>query len=246
RRDYLSYTDSYARSAALRVARMMPQLPSNIQTMLWLVALGEAKSDRPQARAALVDDPSALPRSLTALTDGKQAIRIAAAEMLRDLKDEAAIEPLKKALRKEKQELVKGAMLQALEAVGADVEEFLGRRKQLNDAKKGLDKKRPKGMEWVPLDGLPKVRWEDGKAVAPEIVQWWVVQSIQFKLPTPGALLKRSLEMCKPEDTAQLAAFVLSVWIEFDIQTMDRDEAVAQATQQAAAQWQSSQWTRNI
>ena len=235
---------TYGCSTAIRVARMMPQLPAGIETMLWSVALGETKTDRPQAQAALLKVPTALQRSLTALADGKQAIRIAAAEMLRDLKDETAVEPLKTALRKEKQEIVKGAMLQAIEALGGDVEEFLGRRKQLNDAKKGLEKKRPKGMEWVPLEGFPKVRWEDGTAVAPDIVQWWIVQSIQFKLPTPGALLKRSLEMCQSQDTAQLAAFVLSAWIAHDTKTMDHEEAVAQATQQAASQWQSHKWYR--
>ncbi len=226
------------RRAAIRVAGMMPKLPREIENAMWSVALGEGKTDRPAARQALHAADGRAERAIAALGDGKQGIRIAAAEMLGELDDPVAIDALKKALKKEKQEIVKGTMLQAIEKLGGDVDEFLGRRKQLLDAKKGLEKKRPKGMEWVPLDSLPQVRWaEDNKPVANEILQWWVIQSIQFKLPTCGAILRRSMAMCRPDDAAAFAKHVLSVWIGYDTKTPSAEEVLAEATKTAAQHW---------
>ncbi|MCA9044216.1 MAG: HEAT repeat domain-containing protein, partial [Planctomycetaceae bacterium] len=124
------------RRSAIKVAGMFPSMPREIEEAVWSVALGEGKSDRPLARKALLGSPSALPRALAAVKDGRQAVRIAGAEFLGELGDDSAIDPLKKALKAEKLEMVKGALLQAIEQLGGDVDEFLGRRKQLLDAKK--------------------------------------------------------------------------------------------------------------
>jgi HEAT repeat protein len=91
------------------------------------VDLGESESDRLLAQAALASVPDKTAKLLVALGDGRQEIRVAAAEWLGKLGDPCAIDPLKEALRKEKQEAVRGAMLVALEALGADVSEFLNR-----------------------------------------------------------------------------------------------------------------------
>jgi len=232
------YWVSERRRNAFRIAAMMPKLPLEIENAMWSVALGEGKADRPAARRALHAANNRVERAIAAIQDGKQGIRIAGAEMLGELGDPAAVEPLKKALKKEKQELVKGVMLQAIELLGGDVEEFLGRRKQLADAKKGLEKKRPKGMEWVPLDSLPTVRWaDDNKPVAEEIVRWWVIQSIQFKLTTCGAVLRRSLGMCRPDDASTLAKYLLSAWIAYDTKTPTREDIIAEATKRAKQMW---------
>lgn len=236
------------RRTAMRVAAMMPHLPFEIENAMWTVALGEGKTDRPAARRALHAAKNRLARALAAIGDGKQGVRIAGAEMLGELGDAAAIEPLKKALTKEKQEIVKGAMLQALEQLGGDVDEFLGRRKQLLDAKKGLERKRPKGMEWVPLESLPEVRWaEDNKPLATEILQWWVIQSIQFKLPVCGAILRRSVAMCRHDDAAKLARHLLAAWIAYDTKRPSQEEVLAEATKQAAQQWnnKAATWLRD-
>jgi HEAT repeat protein len=233
------------RRMAMRVAAMMPKLPREIENAMWSLALGESKTDRPAARRALQTAENRLERALEGLEDGRQGTRIAAAEMLAELGDTSAVEPLKKALKKEKIEIVKGSLLQAIEQLGGDVDEFLGRRKQLLDAQKGLAKKRPKGMEWIPLATLPRVRWaDDGKPVAKEILQWWVVQSVQFKLPVCGPILRRSMAMCRRDDAAAFAKYLLSAWIAYDTKTPTREEAVAEATKQAAQQWSMphAQW----
>ena len=234
------------RRNAIAIAGMLPALPKSIENAMWAIALGEAKTDRPLVRRALSKASGHLQRGLQAIQDGKQSIRIAGAELLAELGDSAAVEPLKKALKAEKQEAVKGSILQAIELLGGDVEEFLGRRKQLLDAKKALEKKMPKGMEWFPLDALPTVRWaEDDKPVAAEIVRWWVIQSVQFKLPTCGALLRRAMGMCRSDDAAALAKFVLSAWIGYDTQVPNPADTLAAATERAHKEYKTAKWIQD-
>ncbi|HYH63485.1 MAG TPA: DUF4132 domain-containing protein [Urbifossiella sp.] len=237
-RDYFEPT---RRRNAFRVLGMFPHLPPGFINLLWDLALGEGKSERPLAQAALRTVPGKTDKVLVALADGRQGVRAAAAEWLGDIGDTAAIDPLKASFRKEKQEAVKGVMMAALEKLGADVNEFLDRKALLKEAEAGLAKKPPAGMDWFPLDRLPAVRWQDtGKDVDPRVVRWWVVQAVQQKSPACGPVLRRFLGLCRPADTAALATFVLSSWIGHDTRTASAEESAAKAKKDAAAHW--AQW----
>jgi hypothetical protein len=226
------------RRTAFRVLATFPRLPPAYIPLLWDLALGEAKTDRPLAQAALATVPDKTAKVLVALQDGRQGVRAAAAEWLGQIGDPAAIETLKQAFRKEKQESVKGAYLVALEACGADVQEFLDRDSLLELAEAGLAKKRPKGMEWFPFDALPPLHWQDtGARVDPKVVQWWLVQSVLQKSPVCGPLLRRYLAMCRPHETAALAKFVLAAWIGQDTRTPPQEETAARARADADKQW---------
>jgi hypothetical protein len=232
------YYLSEKRRNAFRVLATFPRLPPAFIPELWELALGEAKTDRPLAQAALASVPDKATKIIVALQDGRQGVRAAAAEWLGKIGDAAAVEPLKEAFRKEKQESVKGAILVALEACGADIQEFLGRDSLLEQAEAGLAKKRPKGMEWFPFDALPALHWQDtGARVDPKIVQWWVVQSVQQKSPVCGPLLRRYLAMCRPHETTALAKFVLSAWIGQDTRTPSQEESAGRARADADKQW---------
>lgn len=232
------YTWPEKRRNAFRVLAMFPQLPPAYVPLLWDLALGESKADRPLAQAALATVPDKASKVLVALGDGRQGARAAAAEWLGKIGDPSAIEPLKEAFRKEKQEVVRGAVMSALDALGADVNEFLDRGALHREAEAGLAKKRPRGMEWVPLDALPALHWADtGKSVDPQVVQWWVVQSIQQKSPVAGPLLRRYLALCRPHEAAALAKFVLAAWIGQDSRTMTHDESAAKAKEETDRQW---------
>jgi HEAT repeat protein len=223
---------------AFKVLAMFPSLPVEFVPLLWDLALGETKTWRPLAQAGLATVGDKTAKILVALGDGKQAVRAAAADWLGKLGDKAAIEPLKEAFRNEKQEAVKGAIMLALDALGADVDEFLDRKKLLKEAEAGLGKKRPRGMEWFPLDQLPPLHWSDKKgAVDPKIVEWWVVQHVQQKSPVPGPIVRRYLSMCKPEETASLVQFVLRAWIGHDTKTPSHEEATAAAMKEADTLW---------
>lgn len=232
------------RTAAVRILAMFPSPPPEFLETLWEMALGEAKTLRPWAQEALAGVDGKTERILVALGDGKQAVRAAAAEWLGRLGDPSALAPLKEAFEKEKQELVKGAILAALETLGADLDELFDRKSLAAEAKKGLAKKLPKGMEWFPLDALPRLHWaDDGSEVEPDLVRWWVVQAVRCKSPVPGPLLRRTLALCRKDETASLARFVLSAWIAHDTHTLSREEAEAKASSLAASQWNpSSVW----
>jgi HEAT repeat protein len=232
------YSLPLRRRNAFRVLAMFPQLPAGFVPLLWDLALGESKSERPDAQAALARVPDKAAKILVALQDGRQAIRAAAAEWLGKLGDAAAIEPLKTAFRKEKVEAVKGTMLVAVESLGGDVSEFLNRPALLSEAETGLAKKRPKGMEWLPIDRLPVLHWQDsGESVDPRVVQWWLVQCIQQKSPVPGPLLRRYLAMCRPHEATALAKFVLTTWMGRDTRTVSTEAAAERAQREADQQW---------
>jgi hypothetical protein len=226
------------RRNVFKVLAMFPRLPPGFLPVLWDLALGENKTERPLAQAALATVADKTCRIVVALQDGRQGVRAAAAEWLGKVGDAAAALPLKEAFRKEKQEVVRSALLMALEVCGADVGEFLDRDALVAEAEAGLAKKRPRGMEWVPLDGLPELCWQDtGQAVDRRVVQWWLVQGIQQKSVACGPLLCRYLAMCRPHQAAALAKFVLAAWIGHDTRTPSQEQAAERARADANRRW---------
>jgi hypothetical protein len=242
--NYRNYDYSFGtrRDNAFRVLAMFPQLPSEFIPMLWDLALGDAKSDRLAAQDALASVPGKTAKVLVGLEDGKQTVRAAAADWLGRLGDAGAIEPLKDAFRKEKQEVVKGAIMAALDALGANVEEFLDRKQLLKEAEAGLAKKKPKAMDWFPIDSMPELHWQDtGKRVDKAILQWWAVQSVAQKTPIAGPLLRRYFQMCRPSEAAALSRWVLRAWIGADTEPLSHDDAAARAKKETDQQWQYGQ-----
>lgn len=198
---------------AFKVLAAFPKLPPGFVPILWDIALGDAKTDRPLAQAALRTLPDKAKRVIVGLSNGKQSVRETAAEWLGNIGDPVAIPALKDAYRKESSETTKGVIMVALEKLKADVEEFLDRKKLAKEAEEGM--KKPPKVYGVELDKLPAVHWADtGKAVDPKVVQWWVVQAAAQNSPTCGPILRRYLAMCRPTDVAALAKHVLTGWLE--------------------------------
>jgi len=225
------------RRNAFKLLGMFPRLPEDLVRLLWDLALGNSKPLRPLAQEALIQVPDKLPRIVAALQNGQQDIRCSAAEWLGRLGDQKAAKPLKQAFLVEKQEMVKGAILTALERLGADVNEFLDRDALLTQAEIGL-KKMPKSLAWLPLHELPILHWRDsGQEVDRRIVRWWVVQSIQHKSHVSGPLLGRYLALCRPHETAQMARAILATWIARDTRTPSHEEAAEKAKRSANVAW---------
>jgi len=226
------------RSTAYKVLAMFPTLPARFIPLVWDQALAESKSDRRLAQDALNTVPGKVEKIIGSLSDGKANVRSAAAEWLGRLGDKSAIEPLKKAFLKEKGESTRGVIIQALDNLKADVNEFLDRDKLLQEAKAGLAKKLPTGSDWVPLDNLPVLHWQDtGAEIDANITKWWIVQSIQQKSPSCGPILKRYLEMCNPGEAARFARFVLQAWVARDTTTISHEDAKARAQADADRLW---------
>jgi hypothetical protein len=234
------YFQGERRKNAYRVLSMFPQLPPGFVNLLWDIALSGSKGDRPLAQAALASIPKKGKKVAVALADGRQAVRQAAAEWLAELGEPDVVPDLKAAFAKEKQEVVKGILISALEKCGCDVTEFMDRKKLAKEADEGIKKKIPASLSWFPFDSLPKIHWEDtGKPVEPSILKWWIVQAVTQKTAIPGPLVRRYLQMCKPADVTALSKFIISSWIAHDTKTANADDAREKAKKDAASQWKS-------
>lgn len=244
---YSDYQLLTRKQTAFEVLAMLPEIPQGFMPLLWELALGEAKAFRGAAQQALATVPGKTDRIVVSLADGKQSIRATSAEWLGKLGDKSAIEPLKKAFEKEKQEIVKGALLHSLDLLGADVNAFLNRDSLLKEALAGLAKRKPKDFEWFPIKSIPELHWADsGKRVDPAILEWWIVQSVQQKVPTPSPLIKRYLSMCKQAEVARFANFILSSWIAQDTRHISHEEAAERAQAEADRYWPNVQNYKEI
>jgi hypothetical protein len=216
-----------------------PTLPSELIPRIVEVALGPSKQARTRAQQVLDKRPDRLDFPLDGLTSGRAEVRIAAAQWLARLKDRVAVDPLEQAFKREKNDAVQGAILTALEALGAPLDRYLSPKALAKASEAGLKKGIPQDLAWFPFDQLPRVRWEGkGGTVAENLLRWFVVQSCRLRTPEPGALLRRYCGMFRAEDRDALGAFVLSAWIAQDLRPAPREVAEERA-RAAAQQWQS-------
>ena len=216
-----------------------PTLPSELIPRIVEVALGPSKQARTRAQQVLDKRPDRLDFPLDGLTSSRAEVRIAAAQWLARLKDRVAVDPLEQAFKREKNDAVQGAILTALEALGAPLDRYLSPKALAKAAAAGLKKGIPQDLAWFPFDQLPRVRWEGkGGTVAEDLLRWFLVQSCRLKTPEPGALLRRYCRMFRAEDREALGAFVLSAWIAQDLRPAPREDAEERARADAQ-QWQS-------
>lgn len=224
-RDY-----AFDRGSVFRAIATLPAPPSEVVNTLFDLALGTAKSERPNAQAALQNLPGKEARIINALSDGKSDVRALAATWLAALGYEPAIAPIEQALKSEKNDVAKGAFLDALEAFGQPVEKYIDRDKLTDEARKTVSKGMPKELEWVPWDGLPRVRWADsGREVAPELVKGLLHQAYKQKSPEPNAILRKVCGMFDPRDREALGQFVLEGWLREDVRPISPEEALQRA-----------------
>jgi hypothetical protein len=224
----------FDRSALFRAVASLPSPPPIVVNALFDLALGIAKSERLAAQEALGNLPGKEARIIGALADGKSEIRAVAAQWLGRLRHSPAIPALEQAVEKEKLDLPKGAMLDALQALGQPVEKYLDRDKLAAEAAKSLSKGLPKDLEWFPWNALPAVRWADsGEGVTVDVLRWMLVQAVKQKSAEPNAVLRKYCAMFEPRDRERLGQFVLENWLREDIKPISSDEAMRRATSHA-------------
>ena len=217
---YLRYWGGVERSRALDVLLMFPSPPPTLSATLWELALGPGKLDRPRAQAALERAVDRTPKTVRALESKKAETRAIAAEWLGRQGDPSAIEPLTRAIDSEVNENARGAMLTALELLGAPIEPYVNREALQREARTGLassDKSR-RALAWFPFGDLPRVRWDDtGKTVPAAVLEWLLLQSHKLATPDPGALLRRHTAAFRTSDRQALGGFILERWIAQDL-----------------------------
>ncbi|MDQ3623145.1 MAG: DUF4132 domain-containing protein [Verrucomicrobiota bacterium] len=202
---------------ALDVIALFPQLPARFLPVLWQLALGAGRAHWAAAQRCLERVPDKLERVIDALRSGNAESRAAAADWLRRLREITAVNALLSALRKEKNDATKSALMFALEQLGVPVEQFLDRQGLRAEAEKGLAKGAPPALAWFPFEALPPVHWADsGARLEPEIVRWWLAQSCKLKNPEPSPLLRRYCASVRPGERETLGQFILEAWIAAD------------------------------
>jgi hypothetical protein len=211
-----------------------PVVPPERVARIVEAALGASKQVRASAQRVLDKHPDRLAFAGEGLASGRAEVRIAAAQWLARLKDPGAMAPLERALKGEKNDAAQGAIITALEALGAPLDRYLSPVDLAKAAEAGLRKGTPQDLAWFPFDQLPPVHWErKGEPVAGEILRWFLVQSCRLKTPEPGALLRRYCAMFRAEDREALGAFVLSAWIAQDLRPPSREVAEERARAEA-------------
>jgi hypothetical protein len=236
----------HARRNAFHALAAFPHPPVRLVPLIWKIALG-GKSERLLAQRCLEALPDKFERLTASLTGGEAETRLAAAEWLGRIGDARAADALLAALKREKNETSKGAMMSALESLGAPVEQFLDRQTLLKEAEKGVAKGVPEDLKWFPFDRLPAVHWLDHeKRVDPVILKWWLIQGFKLKNPEPGPLLRRYCASLTSSEREVLGQFVLEAWLAKDTSPRVGAEAEAEAMRRAhgavAAAQQWAQW----
>lgn len=232
----------FSRAALFKAISTLPAPPSTLVNSLFDLALGSAKGDRALAQEALKSQPDKETRIATALQSSKAEVRMLAAQWLGRLRHEPAIAALENAVRKEKNDLAKGAMLDALQLLGRPVEAYLDRETLAKDAAKFVAKGLPKDLDWFPWAAMPAVHWSDTQAaVAPELLQWLLAQACKQKSPEPNAVLRKLCGLMVPRDREALGQFVLEAWLAEDVRPGTQEEALQRARGMAQQHWNSIQ-----
>jgi hypothetical protein len=235
------HTDEHALYAAIAT---LPKPPARLVDRLYTLATGARKSDRAPAQAALARDSRRTARAVAALQDGKGDVRLAAAQWLTRIADPSARPALQAAWKKEKQDVVRGALLDALTSMGEDAATYLDPASTAAAAEKFVAAGLPSSLAWLDWAALPELSWaSSGEPVPPAVVQWLCGTAVKAKSPEPDAVLRHYAALFGATPRERLAAHLLGGWLREDLRPAPLAEAQARAAQVAAShhRWYSTQ-----
>lgn len=224
---------------ALRLLGKLDKVPERLLPPLLSCALVSRKPVRIAARKLLAKARAIDDAIVARLYDPKREIRAGAAEWLAQRAPAGAADALRQALKKEKAEQPRAAMISALSRLGEDTSPYFDSKALQKEAEAGLAKNTSKSLDWFPWPALPALRWMGGEPIAPDIVKWWLVLADKLKDPGGNALFELYLDRAEPQDAAALGLFVAKAFIDRDTVTCSGAEANAHAEQlvQQQLQW---------
>jgi Domain of unknown function (DUF4132) len=217
-------------SPAIDLLEALPKVPQRYLLPLMTLASGGTKTQRHTARHLLTGATGIDDNIAGLLSDGKQDIRSGAADWLAQRGAKDQIKPIRAALKSEKSDAARAAMINALERLGDDVSDLFDQKIMKKEAEAGLAKTALKGLDWFPFDLMPRVSWKSGEAVDPVLTRWWVVLSGKLKTPGGNALMDLWLDRLADGDAHKLGWFVLTAWTDHDSRQIPPEEANAYAT----------------
>ncbi|AHG20913.1 HEAT repeat protein [Chania multitudinisentens RB-25] len=221
-------------SRAINVLATYPSPPTQFVPRLMELALGENKTHRISAQKLLESLPNIHESAQEALTSSKQEIRITAIDWLMRLKHADSVAHLYTLLKKEKREVVRAALLTALEAFGEDISDYLSEKTLLAEAHAGLKAKPPASLAaWFDFNSLPVFHWQNKQPVDANIIHWWIVLAAKLKAPAGNALLQRYISLLSKESQQKLSELILYRFVAQDTKGPTLDEAMAEAQREA-------------
>lgn len=226
---------SYDVGRAFKILESFPEIPAKFIARILEIAFGDAKTHRLEAQQLAMRFPDIRELIVTQLPASKQEKRLIAIHWIARIQLREAVPDLLKQLKKEKSEIVRGALLSALEKLGEDIQPFLTPEILLAEAQKGLSAKLAAGIEWFPFEQIPALQWASDKSfVDPQIIRWWVVFCFKLKEPGGNTLVERYLSLLTDDSRSILGKFILHQFIVQDTRNPSNEEANAYA--QANAQ----------
>jgi hypothetical protein len=171
------------------------------------------------------------------LLDGRADVRLAAAQWLTRIADPSARPALRAAWQQEKQGVVRGALLDALTAIGEDAATYLDPAGTVAAAVKFVAAGLPASLAWLDWAALPELTWaSSGEPVPVAVVQWLCSTAVKAKSPEPDAMLRQYAALFEARGRERLAAHLLAGWLGEDLRTVPLADAEAWAARNAAGQ----------
>jgi hypothetical protein len=201
----------------------LPAPPARLADHLYTLAVSAQKSERAHAQAALARDPLRAARVAAALQDGKGEVRLAAAQWLTRIADPSALPALQAAWENEKQDVIRGALLDALIAIGEDAATYLDPAATAADAARFVAKGLPSSLNWLDWAALPEVSWaSSGETVPRAVVQWLCATAVKAKSPEPDAMLRHYAALFDAVARERLGSHLLDCWLREDSPSASR------------------------
>ncbi|MBV8656573.1 MAG: DUF4132 domain-containing protein [Burkholderiales bacterium] len=238
---FINFTDPRMRASGdfdpaplYRVPAMLANSPQDMVEVVFQVAISNSRHERLAAQAALGSLPGIATRAVAALGDTSADIRTQAGLWLARLRSPSSQAALEQALAKERNDVAKGAILDALVALGQPVEKYFDRASLLREARKLAAKPVAADLAWFPWDVMPQVRWSGtGEYVDTDILRWLVVQAYKTKSAEPNGMLRSFCGMWDRQDGQAFGQFVLEAWLNEDLKPIDYETALQDARAQA-------------
>jgi Domain of unknown function (DUF4132) len=216
-------------TASMDLLAYLPKLPNRYRARLMRLANESSRRIRDYARDLLQTAPDIGDAIAQQLDDGQQGVRAMAADWLAKRGERGQSEAIRTALKKEKSDVARAAMISALERMGEDVSAYFDHATMIREAQAGVTKLKTKALDWFPFDRIPALTWADGTAVDPVLPRWWIMLACKLKQPGGNALMDLWLERLAPGDAHRLGWMVLSGWIDEDVRSPTDEEANAYA-----------------
>lgn len=214
----------------------LPRPPARLVDRLYTLATGARKTDRAPAQEALERDPQRTARAAAALQDGKADVRSAAAQWLTRIADSSARPALQAAWKKERHDVVRGALLDALLAIGEEAETYLDPAATVAAATKFVVSGLPSSLAWLDWEALPELTWvSSGEVVPRAVVQWLCGTAVKARSPEPDAVLRHYATLFGAAARERLATHLLACWLREDLRPISPAEAESRAAQAAPA-----------